>query len=178
MKVRRDEGVANRIGPEPYADIREDYGEASAGEHIGQPWSRESLNAWWTHLLDAVVKSRPDAIACLNHLLNLRAEARRPPEIGHVEPAPSRPASARRLAGNAELTALAGGGSLRGSWTNVRCRAASARPSVTVKKNRNAETVELIIGAPARFSVKCDWKRRRFSLVAVSGHRLSDSLLS
>jgi hypothetical protein len=37
-----------------------------------------------------------------------------------------------------------------------------------VKKNRNAETVELIIGTPARFSVKCNWKRRRSSLVAVS----------
>jgi hypothetical protein len=35
----------------------------------------------------------------------------------------------------------------------------------------NAETVELIIGAPARFSVKRNWKRRRSSLVVVSGDR-------
>ena len=38
-------------------------------------------------------------------------------------------------------------------------------------KPEYAETVELTIGAPARFSVKCNWKRRRSSLVAVSGDR-------
>ena len=43
MRVRYDEGVAIRIGPEPCVGIREGAGEASAGEHIGQPWSRESL---------------------------------------------------------------------------------------------------------------------------------------
>jgi hypothetical protein len=50
VKVRHDEGVANRIGPEPCAggheDIREGVhggaGEASVGECIGQPMSRES----------------------------------------------------------------------------------------------------------------------------------------
>jgi hypothetical protein len=35
-------GVANRIGPEPCVGIREDDGEASVGERIGQPLSRES----------------------------------------------------------------------------------------------------------------------------------------
>ena len=35
MQVRYDEGVANRIGPEPCAVIREGDSEASAGEHIG-----------------------------------------------------------------------------------------------------------------------------------------------
>ncbi len=42
MKVRRNEGVAIHIGPKPCAGIREDVGEASAGECIGQPLSRES----------------------------------------------------------------------------------------------------------------------------------------
>ena len=42
MKVRRDEGVANHIGPKPCAGVREDVGEASAGERAGQPLSRES----------------------------------------------------------------------------------------------------------------------------------------
>ena len=42
MKVRRNEGVAIHIGPEPCTGIREDVGEASAGERIGQPLSRES----------------------------------------------------------------------------------------------------------------------------------------
>jgi len=41
VKVRHDEGVANRIGPEPCAGACEGTGEASAGECIGQPTSRE-----------------------------------------------------------------------------------------------------------------------------------------
>ena len=36
MKVRHDEGVANRIGPEPCAGACEGTGEASAGECTGQ----------------------------------------------------------------------------------------------------------------------------------------------
>jgi hypothetical protein len=41
VQVHRDEGVAIRIGPEPCAGIREEVGEASAGERVGQPLSRE-----------------------------------------------------------------------------------------------------------------------------------------
>ena len=41
MKVRCDEGVANRIGPEPCAGAREGTGEASVGVCAGQPLSRE-----------------------------------------------------------------------------------------------------------------------------------------
>ena len=43
MKVRYGEGLAIRICPEPCVGAREGAGEASAGEHIGQPLSRESL---------------------------------------------------------------------------------------------------------------------------------------
>ena len=43
MKVLCDEGVANHIGPEPCAGIREGVGEASVGEHVGQPLSRERV---------------------------------------------------------------------------------------------------------------------------------------
>ena len=39
MQVHYGEGVAIRIGPEPCVVIREDAGEASAGEHTGQPLS-------------------------------------------------------------------------------------------------------------------------------------------
>ena len=42
MQVHYGEGVANHIGPEPCAGIREDVGEASVGECIGQPLSHES----------------------------------------------------------------------------------------------------------------------------------------
>jgi hypothetical protein len=41
VKVRCDEGVANRIGPESCVGIREDCSEASIGECTGQPLSRE-----------------------------------------------------------------------------------------------------------------------------------------
>jgi hypothetical protein len=40
VKVRHDEGVANHIGPEPCVS----NGEASVGECIGQPMSRERFN--------------------------------------------------------------------------------------------------------------------------------------
>ncbi len=43
MRVHYDEGVANRIGPEPCAVVREGIGEASVGECIGQPLSRDSV---------------------------------------------------------------------------------------------------------------------------------------
>ena len=39
MQVRHDEGVAIHIGPEPCAVVREGGGEASVGEHTGQPLS-------------------------------------------------------------------------------------------------------------------------------------------
>jgi hypothetical protein len=42
VQVHHDEGIANHIGPEPCVGVREDAGEASAGEHTGQPLSRES----------------------------------------------------------------------------------------------------------------------------------------
>ncbi len=41
MQVHYDEGIANHIGPEPCAGIREDVGEASARERAGQPLSRD-----------------------------------------------------------------------------------------------------------------------------------------
>ena len=41
MQVHYDEGVANRIEPEPCAGIREGVGEASAGGRAGQPLSRD-----------------------------------------------------------------------------------------------------------------------------------------
>ena len=41
MQVLCSEGVASHTGPEPCVRVREDTGEASAGERIGQPLSRE-----------------------------------------------------------------------------------------------------------------------------------------
>jgi hypothetical protein len=41
VQVHCDEGIANHIGPEPCAGVREGVGEASAGERSGQPLSRD-----------------------------------------------------------------------------------------------------------------------------------------
>jgi hypothetical protein len=41
VEVRYDEELASHIGPEPCAVVREDLGEASVGDCIGQPLSRE-----------------------------------------------------------------------------------------------------------------------------------------
>jgi hypothetical protein len=43
VQVHCDEGVAIHVDPEPCAGNREVVGEASAGERIGQPLSRENL---------------------------------------------------------------------------------------------------------------------------------------
>jgi len=51
VQVHYDEGIANRIGPEPCVVGREAEGEASAGVRIGQPLNRERIN--WD--ADAVV---------------------------------------------------------------------------------------------------------------------------
>ena len=42
MQVHYDEGIANRIDPEPCAGVREGAGEASAGGREGQPLSRDN----------------------------------------------------------------------------------------------------------------------------------------
>jgi hypothetical protein len=41
VKVYRDEGLANHIGPEPCGYVREGATEASAGERAGEVLSRE-----------------------------------------------------------------------------------------------------------------------------------------
>jgi hypothetical protein len=44
VKVHYDESLANHIGPEPCAVVREGGCEASVGEHVGQPWSHEMVH--------------------------------------------------------------------------------------------------------------------------------------
>jgi hypothetical protein len=41
VRVRYSEGLAIRTGPEPCAGVRENVGEASVVERIGQPLSRD-----------------------------------------------------------------------------------------------------------------------------------------
>src|ERR1700690_3394449 len=51
VKVHHDEGVANRIEPEPCGFVREGRSEASAEGCIGQPSSRERHLFWTPTLL-------------------------------------------------------------------------------------------------------------------------------
>jgi len=45
VRVHYDEGTAYHIGPEPCVSDREVRGEASVGDRIGQPLSRESFRS-------------------------------------------------------------------------------------------------------------------------------------
>ena len=75
MQVHYDEGIANHIGPEPCAGIREDVGEASAGEHAGQPLSRESN---FIPGADAVQVAEGKTAKCATASISLARRGRRP----------------------------------------------------------------------------------------------------
>ena len=93
MQVRYDEGLATRIGPEPCVVIREGGGEASAGERIGQPLSRES------HL------SRTPTSLIRRKATRRSASSRAPRRSGVVgDPGMCR----RSLRGNREVSRLTG----------------------------------------------------------------------
>jgi len=95
VKVFYDEGVAIRIGPEPCAGIREGDGEASVGERIGQPWSRESK-----------IVSGADVVRITEGNMD-GASARVPAQPGVVgDPG----MCGRSLCGNREISGLASGG--------------------------------------------------------------------
>ena len=92
MQVRHDEGVATRIGPKPCVSAREGRREASAGECIGQPLSRESHS------------SRTPTSLIRRKATRWGASARAPHRSGVVED-PGMYVSALR--GNREISRLA-----------------------------------------------------------------------
>jgi hypothetical protein len=63
VQVHYDEGVAAHIGPEPCAGLREEVGEASAGERTGQPWSRERF---FVPDADVVPKTEGETGGCVS----------------------------------------------------------------------------------------------------------------
>lgn len=76
MRVHCDEGVAAaHIGPEPCADLREDVGEASAGERTGQPLSRERTSI---PDADAVSVAEGETDGCANASIRSIRRGRRP----------------------------------------------------------------------------------------------------
>ena len=63
MQVHCDEGIANHIGPEPCAGIREAVGEASVGERTGQPLSRDNTLSWVPTLFHKRKAIQTDALS-------------------------------------------------------------------------------------------------------------------
>ena len=75
MQVHYDEGVANHIGPEPCAGVREDICEASAGDCIGQPLNCEmNVNSG----ADAVPKAEGETEGCAIASAHLARRGLRP----------------------------------------------------------------------------------------------------
>ena len=75
MQVPNDEGIANHIGPEPCAVIRENGGEASAGVRAGQPLSRERKLIPGA---DAVCVAEGNMLECVNASTRTTRRGRRP----------------------------------------------------------------------------------------------------
>ena len=66
MRGHCDEGLATHVAPDPCAALREDDCEASVGERIGQPLSRESVinsGADAVHLTEGKIAGRVIASA-------------------------------------------------------------------------------------------------------------------
>jgi hypothetical protein len=74
VRVHCDEGVANHIGPEPCAGIRENAGEASVGERIGQPLSRDSNISRVPTLFQKRKAIRPGALSQVPRRLGVVGE--------------------------------------------------------------------------------------------------------
>ncbi len=62
VQVHCSEGIAIHIGPKPCIDAREGVGEASVGEHTGQPLSHESFSVPGA---DAVRKAEGNTYECV-----------------------------------------------------------------------------------------------------------------
>lgn len=75
MRVRRDEGLAIHVDPKPCIGTREGGGEASAGDGVGQPLSRESD---LTRGADAVSYAEGDTDGCASASARLIPRGLRP----------------------------------------------------------------------------------------------------
>jgi hypothetical protein len=91
VKVRCDEGIANHIGPEPCAVVREDLREASVGDRIGQPLSCE---------IDVILGAH--AVLLVEGNMDGRAIASAFPPSAVVDPG----MCGRSLRGNREISCL------------------------------------------------------------------------
>lgn len=103
VKVHSDEGIASHIGPEPCAGIREGAGEASVGEHIGQPLSHEIL-----------VIPDADAVEIAEGNTNGRVYCELPNDPAWSE---TLACMENSLHGNREISGLAIRSKFRGGWS-------------------------------------------------------------
>ena len=91
MEVHYDEGVATHIDPEPCVSGRKGRDEASVGECIGQPLSRDSV---FIPGADAVKRAEGNTIGCVNASAQLTRRGRRPWHVQKLlEREPGGPAS-------------------------------------------------------------------------------------
>ena len=75
MQVHHEEGVATHLDPEPCVGAREGAGEASLGESIGQPLSRERS---FVPGADAFQIAEGDADGCVSASARTARRGRRP----------------------------------------------------------------------------------------------------
>jgi hypothetical protein len=75
VRVPYDEGVANRIGPEPCTGVRKGTGEASVGDCIGQPSSRERPMIPGA---DAVKRAEGNMYGCASASIRMARRGQRP----------------------------------------------------------------------------------------------------
>ena len=94
MQVRCGEGLAIHIGPEPCVTARKGRGEASVGECIGQPSSRDSLSVLGA---DAVKRAEGHTTWCAIASAGSTRRGRRPWHVQKLlEREPGGPASDRQ----------------------------------------------------------------------------------
>jgi hypothetical protein len=120
VQVHYDEGIANRIGPEPCAGIREDVGEASGRERAGQPLSR-----------DRKLILGADAVCVAEGNMSKSANA----ALGRPGVVEEPGTHARSMYGNREVSGSAEGSSwltVRGGKARSRSRRCTIRRSQTL----------------------------------------------
>jgi hypothetical protein len=94
VQVHCDEGVAIHIGSEPCISVREGRDEASAGERIGQPLSRERTLIPGA---DAVIQVEGDMDGCDSASIQPARRGRRPWHVRKLlAREPGDPTSGRR----------------------------------------------------------------------------------
>jgi hypothetical protein len=115
VQVHCNEGVAIRIGPEPCVGIREDDGEASAGERIGQPSSRVNLIVPSADVFESTDVRKPEDV----HFLGFRFRCAKEGDGDTIAVFPSRKTERRLMVTMREMTPPNWGRSISSCMENI-----------------------------------------------------------